>query len=205
MIFSYIYAKLLKKLRGSAVVDSIVHPTSKIESGSSVVSSTMGRFSFCGYDCEIINCDIGSFCSIANRVVIGGAMHPVDWVSTSPVFYSGRDSVKKKFSEYPRDLDKKTVIGHDVWIGYGAFIKQGITIGSGAVVGMGAVVTKDVPPYAIVGGNPARIIRMRFDEKMVNRLLESEWWNWSDERIRHMAEYIQMPEVFIEQLTSKTK
>ena len=104
-------------------MNSVVDITSKVESGSLFLNSTMGKYSFCGYDCEIINCKIGSFCSIANNVIIGGAMHPINWVSMSPVFYHGRDSVKKKFSEFYRDPDKETVVGHDVWIGHGSHIK----------------------------------------------------------------------------------
>ena len=89
----YYWSKLLKKVRGVAVKDAYIHPSAKVESGTHFVRSSIGKHSFVGYDCEIINTEIGSFCSIANGVVIGGGMHPIDWVSTSPVFYSGRDSV----------------------------------------------------------------------------------------------------------------
>ena len=85
-------------------------------------------------------------------------------VSTSPVFYSGRDSVKAKFSKHERKK-YNTVIGHDVWIGQNIRIKQGVNIGTGAIIGMGSIVTKDVPPYNIYAGNPAKFIRKRFDDK----------------------------------------
>lgn len=171
----YIYSKVVKKLRGCSIVYSTIYPTSKIESESNVVLTQMGKYSFCGYNCEIVNCSIGSYCSIANNVIIGGAMHPITWASMSPVFYYGRDSVKKKFAEFHREQDKRTSIGHDVWLGHGAHIKQGVTIGNGAVVGMGSVVTKDVPPYAIVAGNPARLIRVRFNDDLIEQLEESRW------------------------------
>ena len=200
MNIKYMYSKLLKKLRGAAVLNSFVHPTSKIESGSQFVNSSMGKYSFCGYNCEILNCKVGSFCSIANNVVIGGAMHPMKWVSMSPVFYYGRDSVKMKFSVFHRDEELITSIGHDVWIGHGAYIKQGVIIGTGAVVGMGAVVTKDVPPYSIVGGNPARVIRMRFDEDIIEQLLKSEWWNLPETQIQELSQYIQNPIDFLRHL-----
>lgn len=119
----------------------------------------MDRYSFCGYNCEMINVEIGSFCSIANGVVIGGEMHPLEWISTSPVFYEGRDSIDMKFSEHKRKKGLKTIIGHDVWIGQNSLIKQGIKIGNGAVIGMGSVVTKDVAPYSIVAGNPTKLIK----------------------------------------------
>lgn len=96
----YLWSKLLKKIRGSAIVNSTVHHTSKIYSGSHIVNSTIGKHTYCGYDCEIINTDVGAFCSIAGNVKIGGAMHPTDWVSSSPVFYSGRSSgLKKKIQQ----------------------------------------------------------------------------------------------------------
>ena len=196
----YYWSKLFKKFRGASVKNSKIHPTSKVESGSMFVGSSMGKYSFCGYDCEIINCQIGAYCSIANHVIIGGASHPIDWVSTSPVFYYGRDSVKKKFSTFHRDPGKITVIGNDVWIGDGAHIKQGVTVGDGAVVGMGAVVTKDVKPYTIVAGNPARLIRNRFDDTIIESLVKSKWWEFPEEKIQSLSKYIQNPEEFIKHL-----
>ena len=195
-----IWNKVLKKLKFSSIRNSAIDRTSTVESGCNIVSVNMDRYSFCGYDCEIVNADIGAFCSIANDVKIGGAMHPIQWASTSPVFYKGRDSVAMKFSEYDRPKDNRTFIGNDVWIGSGAFIKQGVTIGDGAVIGMGAVVTKDVPPYAIVGGNPAKLIRMRFDDTIIKRMIQSEWWKLSDEVLLEVAQYIKEPEVFLNKI-----
>ena len=180
-----IWNKVLKKLKFSSIRNSFIDRTSTVESGCNIVSVNMDRY---------------SFCSIANDVKIGGAMHPIEWASTSPVFYKGRDSVAKKFSEYDRPKDNRTIIGNDVWIGSGAFIKQGATIGDGAVIGMGAVVTKDVPPYAIVGGNPAKLIRMRFDETIIKRMIQSEWWKLSDEVLLEVAQYIKEPEAFLNKI-----
>lgn len=199
-IILYYLSKLLKKARLSSIKNSNVHHTSKIESGCNICSVSMGRYSFCGYNCEIINTEIGAFCSIANNVIIGGAMHPVKWGSTSPVFYKGRDSIKMKFSEHERDVDKKTYIGNDVWIGEGVKIKQGIRIGSGVVIGMGAIVTKDVEPYMIVAGNPAHVIRERFDLLTRNRLLKSKWWNYSDNKLKSVSKYITDVNRFLEEL-----
>lgn len=193
----YYLFKVLKKLRFKAVKNSSVHKSSKIESGSEVVNSTFAKYSFCGYNCEIINTDIGSFCSIANHVIIGGGMHPYSWVSTSPTFYIGRDSVKKKFSEHIRETPLRTSIGNDVWIGERAIIKQGVKIGDGAVVGMGSVVTKDVMPYEIVGGCPAKVLKMRFKDSVVNALMELKWWELNDKEIQELAKFIKTPEIFI--------
>lgn len=187
MTIGYIISKLLKKMRGKSVLNSTIHKTSKIESGSQVVNSVMDKYSFCGYDCEIVNCEIGRFCSIANNVIIGGAMHPIEWVSTSPVFYAGRDSVRKKFQQFNRPSDKKTFIQNDVWIGNNSLIKQGVTIGHGAIIGMGSVVTKDVPPYEIWAGNPAKLIRKRFDDNVIEKLLKSEWWNLDDTQLKKVS------------------
>lgn len=196
----YYAAKLVKKLHGRAVSDCEIHPSSKIEAGSEVVNSRFDRHSFCGYYCEIINCDVGSFCSIANHVVIGGGMHPMDWVSTSPAFYRGRDSISMKYSEHDRPAPLRTQIGHDAWIGERALIKQGVVIGTGAVVGMGSVVTRNVEPYAVVAGTPARTIRLRFEPQIVARLLASEWWALDDETLRRAAVHARDPIAFLREI-----
>lgn len=199
-MFKYIWSKTLKKIRLSSILNSEIHPTSKVESGCNILNMIMGRYSFCGYDCEIINTEIGSFCSIASNVVIGGGMHPIDWVSTSPVFYVGRDSIKMKFSKHKRKEVKKTIIEHDVWIGQGVFIKQGVKIGTGSVIGMGSVVTKDVLPYSVVGGVPARVIKKRFDDEVISSLLKSKWWEFSNEQLKFYAKWIKDPSTFIDKI-----
>lgn len=196
----YYWSKLLKKLRGSAIRNSSVHKTSKIESGSSIVNSNMDRYSFCGYNCEIINCNIGSFCSIANGVVIGGSMHPTNWVSMSPVFYNEKDSIKKKFSTFSKAAHKRTTIGHDVWIGQNVLIKQGVNIGTGSVIGMGSVVTKDVSPYSIVAGNPSKLIRNRFDDEIIIKLLSSEWWFLDDKKLHEYGSCFSSPVDFLKSI-----
>ena len=167
MRLTYIWAKFVKKIRGAAIINSTIHPTSKVEAGSQFVNSLMDKYSFCGYGCDINDCSIGAFCSIANNVVIGGGAHPIEWASTSPVFYNNRDSVKKKFSRFEREPHKRTFIGNDVWIGHSAILIQGVRVGDGAVIGAGAVVTKSFPPYSIIGGVPAKLIRMRFTPEQI--------------------------------------
>jgi acetyltransferase-like isoleucine patch superfamily enzyme len=197
---AFILAKALKKSRLSAVRQSTIHPTSTVESGSSFFASHMDKHSFCGYDCDIHSADIGSFVSIANGVVIGGGRHPMEWAAMSPVFYRGRDSVKAKFSAHERESVRRVRIGNDVWIGRSAIVLPGVEIGHGAVVGAGSVITKAVPPYTIVAGNPGRQIRQRFPAATVHRLLASRWWELDDARLHEAAHYIKDVEAFLDKI-----
>ncbi len=187
MSVSYIYARILRKLRGKAILDSMVDASAVIESGSTFIQSSIDRHSFCGYDCTFVNVSVGAFCSIASRVVIGGASHPMHFVSTSPAFLSHRDSIKRKFARHDYLPQIRSVVGNDVWIGESVLVKAGVTIGDGAVVGMGSVVTRDVPPYAVVAGNPARIIRMRFSEEVIQALLKWQWWSLGDAELERVS------------------
>ncbi len=199
MNIQLIYSRVLKKIRGSAIKGSSIDRSSKVESGSTLYHSKVDRHSFCGYDCSILNCEIGSFCSIGNRVSIGGVAHPADFVSTSPVFLSHKDSVKAKFARHPFLPELKTRIGNDVWIGEGVFVKAGVQIGHGAIVGMGSVVTKDVPPYAIVAGNPARLIRMRFEDPVIAALMKMAWWDLPEAELRRVAVHFNDPSLMLRQ------
>ena len=128
---------------------------------------------------------IGKFCAIAKDVtfIMNGANHQSTGFSTYPFFIFGNGW--EKSAPQPADLPFKgnTEIGNDVWIGYNATIMPGVKIGSGAIIASKSVVTNDVPAYAVVGGNPAKIIKQRFDDKTINALLSIAWWDWSSDKI----------------------
>ncbi|PMB21564.1 Vat family streptogramin A O-acetyltransferase [Fischerella thermalis] len=135
---------------------------------------------------------IGKFCALATGVkfIMNGANHQMSGFSTYPfnIFGSGWERVTPKPEELPFKGD--TVIGNDVWIGYEAVIMPGVKIGDGAIVAAKSVVVKDVPPYAVVGGNPASLLRQRFPDEIIDALLEIAWWNWDIEKITRNLEKI---------------
>jgi len=133
---------------------------------------------------------IGKYCSIGSGAVFimaGNQGHRSDWVSTFPFYYQANIF---KSSKNPYEKAGDTCIGNDVWIGTEAMIMAGVTIGSGAIISARAVVTKNVPPYAIVGGNPAQIIKYRFSEGEIEKLLKLKWWDWSEERVKESMGWI---------------
>lgn len=159
-----------------------------IDKGSIVKQCDIGSFTYISNDCGLLMAKIGKFCSIGPRVNIGFSTHPTkDWVSTHPAFYINLESVLgyNIFSNTnPRfEIYKEAVpgylanIGNDVWIGADSKIMDGVTIGDGAVIAAGSVVTKDVPPYSIVGGVPAKIIKYRFSNEEIEYLLNLKWWD----------------------------
>lgn len=162
-----------------------VHPDSTFEGANSIWSKSffkgnMGYGTYITQNC-IIEGDIGRFCSIASDVKVARGTHPIEepYATTSPMFFSLRKQTGTTFAKRQlfEEMHAPTTIGNDCWIGQGVFIVGGTTIGDGAVVLAGAVVTKDIPPYAIVGGVPAKIIRYRYDDETINFLLEKRWWN----------------------------
>lgn len=193
----YVISRLIKKLSIPSIKNSFISKFSKVEAGSQVVNSTFEKHSFCGYNCTILNTKIGKYTSIASDVKIGLVQHPIDWLSTSPVFYKGRDSIKTKISEFEFNNKVTTIIGNDVWIGEGCFIKQGVIVGDGSIVGMGSVVTKDVEPYAIVVGNPAKLIKYRFSIEIIAKLENLKWWDLDEELLRKKSSKVTNIDAFL--------
>lgn len=167
-------------------------------------NSYMGYGSYIGARVDLAGCKVGRFCSIGPDVKRIKGTHPTNFVSTHPSFFNPHHPCKlsyvkeRKFDDY-RYADEKynIIIKNDVWIGTGAVLVDGITIGNGAVIAAGAVVTKNVPDYAMVGGVPAKLIKFRFDQETIERLLKSRWWDRSIEWIEKHADLFSDVEDFL--------
>lgn len=135
---------------------------------------------------------VGRYCSFASGIHYFGANHPMDYISTSPYFYNS------SFSKHVKDVKREHLdIGNDCWIGYGVIITSKCRkIGNGAVVAAGSVVTKDIPPYAVVAGTPARIIKYRFNPEVISLIEETHWWTKTPEECLKYYDYINNPEEF---------
>ncbi len=166
----------------------------------SSASKSMDDFVYIGDGTSIFECDrIGKFSCISHGVKIGLSNHPLDHIGTSGIFFSkSRGWVEK--STFSDSTDKRANIGCDVLISANAMILNGVKIGHGAVIGAGAFVNKDIPPYAIVVGNPATILRYRFSEQLIERLLKSQWWDFDESKLRSLAPLFNQPEKFLEQI-----
>lgn len=185
-------------MRGGVIVGLSLEPDGNNRIGPNVQlrHCSLGRYSYIGANTKLSRTRIGRYCSISENVSLIAGRHPAEvFVSTHPMFYSNQ--YKDAYSYHPEfqemhyvDEENKIIlsIGNDVWIGAHAKIIDGITIGDGAIIAAGAVVTKDVPPYAIVGGVPAKLIRYRFETDERKALLDLQWWNKDEDWLRVNAD-----------------
>ncbi len=175
--------------RFASIKDSVLGVRTSVGDFSRIWASEIGDYSYIGPNSDVRKCKIGKFSSISWNVTIGPPEHKMDSLSTHPFVYTAkwkilRDSTLIHHDEY----DKMCEIGHDVWIGTNVVVLRGVKIGTGAIIGAGTIVTHDVPPYSIVVGVPARVIRYRFSQEIIKRLLKSEWWEKDFEYINSLVE-----------------
>ncbi|MES2480145.1 MAG: CatB-related O-acetyltransferase [Bacteroidota bacterium] len=204
------FAKRLHDWFNAKWIDGKYHSTTVVSNCQLGKKVKVGKHSYCGNSSIgdfsylsglniVVNTQIGKFCSIGSFVSICTGNHPTSsFVSTSPVFYSlhGYTFADKEYFKESGTVE----IGNDVWIGSNVVVVDNIKIGHGAIVAAGAVVTQDVPDYAIVGGIPARLIRMRFDEETVEKLLASEWWNKDEKWLKENFKLLHNVDTFLSAL-----
>jgi phosphonate metabolism protein (transferase hexapeptide repeat family) len=176
--------------------DSRLGAYTEVGARTKLLEVAMGDYSYVVNDSDIAYTTIGKFCSIAAMTRINPGNHPMQRASQSHFTY-------RASAYFPGERDEDAffawrrahpvAIGHDVWIGHGAIVLPGRSIGIGAVVAAGAVVTRDVGPYAIVAGNPARIVRQRFPDAVAHRLIQLAWWDWSHERRVALPDFRRLP------------
>lgn len=157
---------------------------------TTVNHSKIGFCSYTNFDCIIQHTEIGNYCSISHGVRIGLGAHPMNLFSTARIFYKSHNVFRVPLLEQKVDFREfePIRIGSDVWIGAEAIIMDGVTIGHGAIVAAGAVVTKDVPPYGIMGGVPAKLIKYRFNEKQREALLQTQWWLKQPSEVKELSQ-----------------
>jgi acetyltransferase-like isoleucine patch superfamily enzyme len=190
-VLSIISRDLEKKIMPGTTIEKNVFLAESIQS--------LGKHLYIGKNTSVMHCSsIGNFTSISSDVKIGLIDHPSDYVGTSPVLYEKRKGWVKEDKFIPAK-GNETIIGNDVLISANTLVRSGVKIGNGAIVGAGSFVNADVPPYAIVAGVPAKIIRYRFEQPLIDRLLKSEWWLLDDETIRKAGNFND-PEKFLQAL-----
>ena len=183
---------------------SQIAKTAKVHRFAKLTSTRLGEHSYIGVGSWTTCCDIGPYCSIGANTNVGLTPHTLDTISSSPIFQLKKNATGISWADKdyaPNILDTpRTRLEADVWIGSNAIVMSGVTLHTGCVVGAGAVVTKDVPPYAIVAGVPAKVLRYRFSPEIINRLMEIQWWKLSDEKITRIKDVFNIQNPTLEDL-----
>jgi len=208
ILLEYKRRKILSKLKGEGIKIGLGCNIQRTAIGNNVflggnvtcIDGAIGDHSVIKSGVHIIKTQMGKFCSIGDDVKIVLGSHPMDMVSTHFTFYAHNKAIKT-FSDgmyMTGDEYENVVIGNDVYIGVETLIPGGVTIGDGAVIAARSVVTKDIPPYAVVGGVPAKIIKYRFDEKTIDKLLQIKWWDKEEEWLKKNFKSFHSIEAFMD-------
>ena len=207
----YKYLKIYKKdlfnnTTKKVIWKSVVSENARVNEPCQILESSIDDGTYISPNCFLSKVKLGKFCSVGPNLNAGYGIHPTNGISTSPAFYSTRKQNGKSFvSENKIEERKEIIIGNDVFIGINVTILDGIKIGDGAIIAAGAVVTADVPPYAIVGGVPAKIIKYRFNDSQIKDLENIKWWDWNDEDLKKVAEHFFDIDKFINYAKNKKK
>lgn len=177
--------------------ESIFTKYSEIRRFVKLKNSRVGKYSRINPNCKLSNTTVGNFTAIGRDSSSGLGQHPLNYVSSQNIFYK-RNNLNNKWVNKINFPSRQITIGNDVWIGVESLIMDGVSIGDGAVVGARAVVTKDVPPYSIVVGQPAKVLKYRFSPEVIERLLEIKWWNLSDKEISSKVQFFREPKITLE-------
>jgi len=176
---------------GCEIANATLGAYVKIATGTRLLNVSFGDYSYTDRFCDIANAEIGRFSNIASFARIGPTDHPLSGATLHHFIYRSADyfdDAEDWGDFFSHRASRRTVIGHDTWIGHQAIVRPEVTVGHGAVVAMGAVVTRDVAPYTIVAGNPARPIRERHPPEIAERLIRLAWWDWPHDRLRAALE-----------------
>lgn len=203
LIFNFFYWNIYNLKNGSKIYNYRLSRSVKLGKGVMIRKGTevghdfsIGDYSYVSGPINYIeSAHIGNYSSIARQTIIGVGDHNHQWLTTHPIIVSKEYGFIETDHKEPQK--PAPIIGSDVWIGINAIIFRGVKIGDGAVVAAGSVVTKDVEPYSIVGGVPAKHLKYRFSEDIIEALLKIKWWNWKKERIKEEAKYMYDIQLFI--------